>query len=232
MIAVLPNGYLTILEAAEVLSRTIYAGVPDLPIVSKLRKNGLDVRDGQATDRAIAELWKAVDKGMLRALVIGGRPRRILRLSPELTKVIPFLRSPRGRGFTFLRSSNPAHSQLASWFGQSFYEAELAFEGTEVEKLARKLMRVRRVAQKADGKKKPRGRPSRIALLQPVIGHVIAQKKWNPTLGMKALTREVNRVGKWPTYVSEDTVARALDLLHEQTRDRRFERVRRERRPR
>ena len=102
MITVLPNGYLTILEAAEVLSRTIYAGVPDLPIVSKLRKNGLDVRDGQATDRAIAELWKAVDKGMLRALVIGGRPRRILRLSPELTKVIPFLRSPRGRGFTHL----------------------------------------------------------------------------------------------------------------------------------
>ena len=183
MIAVLPNGYLTILEAAEVLSRTIYAGVPDLPIVSELWKNGLDVRDGQATDRAIAELWKAVDKGMLRALVIGGRPRRILRLSPELTKVIPFLRSPRGRGFTFLRSSNPAHSQLASWFGQSFYEAELAFEGTEVEKLARKLMRVRRVAQKADGKKKPRGRPSRIALLQPVIGQPSASCRRYPDIG-------------------------------------------------
>ena len=43
MIAVLPNGYLTLLEAAEVLSRTLYAGVPDFPIVSELRKKGLDV---------------------------------------------------------------------------------------------------------------------------------------------------------------------------------------------
>ena len=31
---------------------------------------------------------------MLRVLAIGGRPRRILRLSPEPTEVIPFLRSP------------------------------------------------------------------------------------------------------------------------------------------
>lgn len=51
-------------------------------------------------------------------------------------------------------------------------------------------------------------------------------------MGMKALTREVNRAGKWPQRVSQDTVARALDLLYEQIRDRRFERVRRERRPR
>ena len=58
MITVLPNGYLTILEAAEVLSQTLCAGVPDLPIVSELRKMGLDVGDRQATDRAIAELWK------------------------------------------------------------------------------------------------------------------------------------------------------------------------------
>lgn len=42
MTAVLPNGYLTFLEAAEVLSRTMYAGVPEHPVVSRLRKRGLD----------------------------------------------------------------------------------------------------------------------------------------------------------------------------------------------
>ena len=40
MTAVVPNGYLTILQAAEVLSSAMYAGVPDLPVVSQLRKEG------------------------------------------------------------------------------------------------------------------------------------------------------------------------------------------------
>jgi hypothetical protein len=232
MTAVLPNGYLTILQAAEVLSRTMYAGVPDLPVVSELRKQGLDVRDGPAMDRAIAELWKAVDGGTLQALAIGGRPRRILRLDPELTKSIPTLRSPCGRGFTSLRQSNPAYHQLASWFGPLHHTAALAFRETEVQKLARRLMRARRIAQKPDGQKNSRGRPSRVAIVQPVISDLVAQQKWNPTMGMKALTREVNRAGKWPQDVSQDTVTRTLDLLHEQTKDRRFERVRHRRRPR
>jgi hypothetical protein len=43
MTAVLPNGYLTILEAADLLSRAMYAGVRDLPVVSRHRKEGLNV---------------------------------------------------------------------------------------------------------------------------------------------------------------------------------------------
>jgi hypothetical protein len=34
MTAVLPNGYLTILEGADLLSRSMYAGVPDLRGIS------------------------------------------------------------------------------------------------------------------------------------------------------------------------------------------------------
>ena len=68
MSAVLPNGYVTILEAADLLSRAMYAGVPDLAVVSQLRKQGLNVRDGQARHRAIAGIWKAVDEDKLRAL--------------------------------------------------------------------------------------------------------------------------------------------------------------------
>jgi hypothetical protein len=232
MTAVLPNGYLTILQAAQVLARTMYAGVPDLPIVSRFRKHGLDVKDGRAMDRANAELWKAVDAGVVRALAIGGRPRRILRLGPELTKMIPTLRSPRGRGFTLLRQSNPAYHQLASWFGPLLHSAVVAFRETEVEKLARKLMRARRIAQQGDRRKGPRGRPSRTVIVQPVIRDLVVKRKWNPTMGTKALTREVNRAGKWPQYVSQDTVIRAVDVLHEETKDRRFERVRHTRRPR
>jgi hypothetical protein len=76
MNAVLPIGYVTLLEAAEMLLPAMYAGVPDLPIVTSLRQKGIDVKDGSAMDRAVVELWKAVDKDTLRSVAIGGRPRR------------------------------------------------------------------------------------------------------------------------------------------------------------
>jgi hypothetical protein len=95
-------------------------------------------------DRAIAELWKAVDKGTLRSMAIGGRPRRVVRLNAKFTRSVPALRSPRDRGFTFLRQSNPAYHELANWFGPSLYTATVAFQLTEVQKLARRLMRALR----------------------------------------------------------------------------------------
>jgi hypothetical protein len=183
-------GYLTILQAADVLLPAMYAGVPDLPVVSRLRKKGLDVGDGRARDRAIAEIWKAVDAGTLRALAIGGRPRRIIRLDREVTKSVPTLRSPRGRGFTFLRQSNPIYHDLASEFGLLLHRAALAFRETEVQRLARRLMRARRIAQKANGQKKPRGRPSRMTIVQPVISH-----GWGSNCAANADLHLVDRMG-------------------------------------
>jgi hypothetical protein len=49
MSAVLPNGYLAILEAADLLSRAMYAGVRDLPVVSRLRKMPALRAQGQAS---------------------------------------------------------------------------------------------------------------------------------------------------------------------------------------
>jgi len=51
-----------------------------LPIITKLRQEGIEVNDGPAIDRAVTKLWKAVDKGALRSMAIGGRPRRVVRL--------------------------------------------------------------------------------------------------------------------------------------------------------
>jgi hypothetical protein len=218
--------------SATMLLPAMYAGIPDLPIVISLRQEGVDVNDGAAMDRAVVELWKAVDKETLGSVAVGGRPPRVVRLDPKFTRAVPTLRSPRGRGFTLLRQSNPAYHELATWFGPLLHRATLAFRVTEVEKLARRLLRARRTAQKTDGQRKPRGRPSRIVTVQPLISDLVARRKWGPTMGMKALTREVNRAGKWPQPVSQETVTRALDLLYEQTNDRRFERVLYERRAR
>jgi hypothetical protein len=92
----LPNGYVTILQAAEMLLPAMYAGIPNLPIVTSLREHGIDARDGQAMDRPIAELWEAVDTGTLRPMAVGGRPRRVVRLDGDVTKQGPTLRNPRG----------------------------------------------------------------------------------------------------------------------------------------
>ena len=225
MTTVLPTGYVTLLEAAETLLPALYAGVPDLPIVTSLRQEGIDARDGPAMDRAVAELWKAVDEGSLRPMAIGGRPRRVERLDAAITKQIPTLRNPRGRGLTFLRQSNPAYHQLASCFGSDLPRTTLAFRETEVHKLARKLIRARRTALRADSAKKSRGRPPR----QGTVLEIVESGKFLPLNGLKALTQIVNRRGKFEPPVSDDTVDRVLEHLYQKTNDRRFQRVRRRR---
>jgi hypothetical protein len=229
MTAVLPTGYVTLLEAAETLLPAMYGGVPDLPIVTSLRQEGIDVRDGPATDRAVAELWKAVDEGILRPMAIGGRPRRIERLDAAITKQIPTLRNPRGEGFTFLRQSNPVYHQLASCFGSDLPRATLAFRETEVHNIARKLIRARRTALRSVGAKKPRGRPSRQGMIISTVLEIVESGKFLPLNGLKALTQLVNRKGKFEPPVSDDTVARVLDRLYQKTNDRRLQRVRRRR---
>jgi hypothetical protein len=229
MTVILPIGYVTILEAAETLLPAMYAGVPDLRIVTRLRQKGIDVRDGPAGDRAIGELWNAVDSGALRPVAIGGRPRRVMRLNAALTKQIPTLRKPRGRGFAFLRQSNPVYDALASWFGSGLPRVKLAFREAEVHKLARKLMRARRTRSKSDDTKKRRGRPSRQLMIVSTVRELIENGKFSPLQRLKALTQLVNRTMKWEKPVSDDTVARVLDHIYQQTQDRRFQRVRKRR---
>jgi hypothetical protein len=224
---VLPIGYVTLLQAAEMLQASMFGGVPDQEAVIGLRQMGVNVRDGSATDRAVGEIWKAVDSGTIRPMVVGGRPRRIIRLPPDITEQIPTLRSPRGRGFTFLRPSNPAFHELGGWFGPDISNITLAFRETEIRKLGRRLIRSRRRA--SDGVRKRRGRPSRQEAVRSVIREIIETRKWNPLMGVKALAKAANRAGKWASPISEDTVARALDQLHEETQDRRYKRVHRTR---
>src|SRR5262249_30608376 len=90
----------------------------------------------------------------------GGRPRRVVRLDAQFTRSVPALRSPRGRGFTLLRQSNAAYHDLANWFGPSFHAATVAFRLTEIQKLARRLMRARRTVQRTNGQKEKRTKGS------------------------------------------------------------------------
>src|SRR5258708_39999362 len=91
-------------------------GTSDRPTVTSLRQKGIAVTDGAAKDDAIAQLWSAVDDGGVTPMAVVGPRRRVIKLDPDLTK-IPALRDPRGRGFTYLRPSNPAFSELAAYCG-------------------------------------------------------------------------------------------------------------------
>jgi hypothetical protein len=148
----------------------------------------------------------------------------MIKLDPALTKQIPSLRSPRGRGLTALRPSNPAFHSLAAWFGRNVCDATLAFCETEVQTLGRNVMRTRRRVSRSNDTRTRIGRPSQQVAVRAKIREIVEKGNWTPLAGLKALTSEVNRRGKWQKPVSEDTVARALDCLYENTQDRRFER--------
>ena len=185
MTVALPNGYVSILEAADMLLPAMYAGVPDSSAVTRLRQEGLDVMDGSARDTALAEIWNAVGEGKLRPMAIGGQPRRVERLNAASTRQIPLLRSPRVRGFTALRVSNPAFRELASCFGPHLSTADLAFRELEIRRLARKLNRTRRKALKSMGPRQ-RGRPSRQPLVRSIIEALIEEGEFLPLNGLKA----------------------------------------------
>ncbi|HKF09586.1 MAG TPA: hypothetical protein VKB89_12845 [Xanthobacteraceae bacterium] len=178
MTEILPIGYVTMLQAAEMLLGALYAGLPDLPSVKALREEqGMPVRDGPVTDRAIAEIWKAVDAGALTPMAVGGRPRRMVKLTPAFTKQVPTLRNPRGRAFTFLRQSNLAYHELVGYFGHDISNVSIVFRETEIQKLARRLMRARRAVLKSEGQKKSRGRPSRQEEVVSIVREVIERGK-------------------------------------------------------
>src|SRR6266536_1048551 len=214
MRALLPTGYVSVREAAEIIARSMFAGVPDRPLVVRFRKRGWDVSGRNALDDAIAELWKGVDANKVRAMAIGGRPRRIVRLTAGQTQEVPILRNARGRDFTYLRPSNPPDAQFTAWFGVNIAEIILAFREREIERFARSMLRARRRKSASDGGAKRIGRPSRQAAVKAAIRVVIERRQWSPPKSLKLLTQVVNRQGKWPYPVSDDTVTRALDQLH------------------
>ena len=88
MTVVLRIGYVTILEAAEMLVAARYAGAPDSTVM-RLRQQGMNVKDGIAIDQTIAEIRNAVDEGKFRPWAIGGRPRRVERLDAPPTRTDP-----------------------------------------------------------------------------------------------------------------------------------------------
>lgn len=130
MSRLVPDGFLTTRQAAERLAAAMYSGVPDRPVVKKLKDDGFDVADGVAVEDAVAEIWAAVDGDKLQALIIGAKRRAPLKLPAEMSKGIPGLRNPRGGGFSLLRHRNPYRQQIVEWFGSDLSTIAIVFSRT------------------------------------------------------------------------------------------------------
>jgi hypothetical protein len=229
MTRLLPTGLVSLHGAAEILETYLFSGMSERASVAELRKQGIDVADGAERNKAVAELWKAVDQGKVQAIAIGPAAIRY-SLTSDQTKNVPFLRNPRGGDLSFLRPSNPAHNDFVKQFGPNLADVSLAFQKSEIEKLARRLRQQRRRDAKNGEATTRRGRPSLQADVVVYIRKAVDEGKWIPPQSIKALTAEVNKVGNFKSKVSAETVGRALDQLHQDSKDRRFERVRRKER--
>jgi hypothetical protein len=219
-------GYLSRLEAVDVIVRALASGTPDQPHVTELRKEGINAADGGAIDAANAELWRGVDRGKIEVSACGANGQRF-RMDVGLTEQVPFLRSARGGDFTYSRPGTSAHGKLVAQFGPNLGSVSLAFSKRDVAKWARSLLRTRRRQNASVVGKRRTGRPSRQALAMPVIRKLLDEKEWNATMSLKDLTQRVNRCVNTDKSISEETVTRALDQLYEETGDRKFQRIHR-----
>ena len=216
--------FVTRREAIEIVAAAKFAGVPDRPAVTDVRHKGVEVADGKATDEAVEELWKAVDRNQLE-VHLHGPGDRWLKMSAGETSQVPLLRAARGGDFTFLRPGNPFYERVVSEFGLRLDSVQLVFQKDQVEKIARLVRRRRRHLSAASGRRV--GRPSRRDQVCSTISQAIEDGKWNTAVSLKTLVQIVQRSLKWEKGLSEATIARALDCLFEKDRDRRFCRGRR-----
>jgi hypothetical protein len=226
MSELVPMGYMSRLEAVDVIARSLVAGTPDRPHLIELRKEGINAADRAAIDKANAELWRGVDRGKIEVSACGANGQRF-RMDVGLTEQVPFLRSPRGGDFTYSRPGTSTHAKLVAQFGPNLGSVSLAFSKRDVETWARSLLRKRRRESASVVGKRRTGRPSRQALAMPVIRKLLDEKEWNVTMSLKTLTQQVNRYVDTDKPISEETVIRALDQLYEETGDRQFQRIHR-----
>ena len=73
----IPDGFLTIRDAAEKVAAAMYAGVPDRSSVTQFREQGFDVADGAAIDDATSEISAAVDKGKVEPFVNSAKSQNL-----------------------------------------------------------------------------------------------------------------------------------------------------------
>lgn len=225
MSRIVPDGFLTISQAIDELVVGMHSGMPDRPVVKDAKEQGYDVGDGVARDAANEKLWDAIDRNKLEVFLVGPKQPVPFKISPDMTREIPLLRSARGGDLVFLRpSKRRLHKQFTEWFGPDLSLVSVVCRRRPIEQLARTRLQARR-RKAATVKTRGVGRPSLQDEVKQLIRDIVEKRRWSTERSLKALTFQVNKFGPERRQVSEETVGRALDTLYSQTKDRRFQRL-------
>jgi hypothetical protein len=132
---------------------------------------------------------------------------------------IPLLKSLAVADFTYLRPSHFLFARYQGLFGRDLSKVELGVNERQVHKLARATVLRARRRKQSD---KPRGRPSLVSKVDPVIREIVDSGKWSANKSQKELALLVRRKVEG---VSASTVTRVLDAIYLESEDRRFQRI-------
>src|SRR5438045_1840793 len=203
----LPRGLITISEAAEIVNRYCRAGTPDPPGALKVPRGWTHSAHRPESDEARAHLQEWIAIGSLELRAIGGVYGRDVVIPPFEFAQVPLLKSLKVDDFTFLRPSHFLFTRYQGLFGRDLASVELGVDERQVHKQAKALLRSRR----RKPSNKPRGRPSLVSKVEPVIREIVDSGKWSADKSQKGLALLVRRKVEG---VSASTVTRVLDAIY------------------
>jgi hypothetical protein len=226
MNGIVPEGYITLKNAAHALAEIQYAGTDAHDAVIKVRAAGYDVRfTVEEYEQSAATCWELIDRthdrkrGMKPVHIWVEQPKtsRMIQIEPGKLAPVPFARSYKVGDLSYLRSG-PLFVQFSHWFDPPFNHVVFMLK---VEDLDCLLLNYRRtVRRKARAGAQRVGRPSDSPAVQEAILEIDGRGKWNARRdSVKALWQLLGR----PPYsldVSESTVSRALKALVKADHDR------------
>jgi hypothetical protein len=225
MAQVIPGPYLSLREAIWTLARARNAGEETSDDAKHAHKLGFDQEFSRKELQDAADaLWSHIDAGKLTVWAEHPGSNAPLRIEPALLDFV----GVRRYGVSDLSYLRPPHRLLhllAQRFGPSWRDTQLLLDRTELARVERNQRRTRKRKQAPPGSAKPVGRPNKVSGAKPAIRKVVDAKQWRGTESLKKLTSILSRA-PYNLGVSTDTAARALDELFQETRDRRFQRLR------
>ncbi len=129
MNGIVPEGYITLKNAAHTLAEIQYAGMDARDAVIKIRAAEYDVRfTVEEYEQSAATCWELIDRthdrkrGMKPVHIWVEQPKtsRMIQIEPGKLAAVPFARSYKVGDLSYLRSG-PLFVQFSQWFDPPFH---------------------------------------------------------------------------------------------------------------
>jgi hypothetical protein len=226
--------YIPLREALRRFAGMVAAELREPSLVSRLRREGVSVKDWKSDEIATDFFWRRVDRGQI-PIVAGTNdegppvlvPPDLLREVPLLSRSFSAVPNSRGTGsLSMLRPSHPAFGRFVALIGPKPAAAILMVRTSSIEG----AISIWRAMPKSRRHALPRASVSAsddIKEIGKLIAKIIEAGEWDTSKPLKLLALLVHRRGRKKHSANVDTVARALDYLYQLTGDQRFVRRRR-----